>query len=73
MRDITVPLQVLLPFKILGKIEDTRSKRLGIEAGMTLNRFDYGVKWDRTMDYGGLVVDKNVDINPTVEAVLRKQ
>jgi polyisoprenoid-binding protein YceI len=68
-----VTKQVELPFKILGKIEDTRSKRLGIEAGMTINRFDYGVKWDRTMDNGSLVVDKNVDINLNVEAVMRKQ
>lgn len=68
-----VTKEVELPFKILGKIEDTRSKRLGIEAGMTLNRFDYGVKWDRTMDNGSLVVDKNVDINLNVEAVMRKQ
>jgi polyisoprenoid-binding protein YceI len=68
-----VTKQVELPFKILGKIEDTRSKRLGIEAGMTINRFDYGVKWDRTMDNGSLVVDKDVDINLNVEAVMRKQ
>jgi polyisoprenoid-binding protein YceI len=67
-----VTKQVELPFKILGKIEDTRSKRLGIEAGMTINRFDYGVKWDRTIESGGLVVSKEVDINLTVEAISRK-
>jgi polyisoprenoid-binding protein YceI len=70
MRGVTK--QVELPFTILGKIEDARGKRLGIEAGLKLDRFDYGVKWDRTMDSGGLVVSKEVDVNLTVEAISRK-
>ncbi len=68
-----VTKQVELPFKILGKIEDSRGKRLGIEAGLTIDRFDYGVKWDRTIETGGLVVSREVDINLTVEAISRKQ
>lgn len=68
-----VTKQVELPFKILGKIEDARGNRLGIEAELTIDRFDYGVKWDKTVESGGgLVVSKEVAINLTVEAVSRK-
>jgi polyisoprenoid-binding protein YceI len=70
MRGVTK--QVELPFTILGKIEDARGKRIGIEASLTIDRFDYGVKWDRTIESGGLVVSKEVDINLTVEAIARK-
>lgn len=68
----SVTNQVELPFKILGKVEDARGKRIGIEAGLTIDRFDYGVKWDRTIESGGLVVSKKVDINLAVEAISRK-
>ncbi|MDZ7344551.1 MAG: YceI family protein [candidate division KSB1 bacterium] len=67
-----VTKQIELPFKILGKIEDSRSKRIGIEAGLTIDRFDYDVKWDRTLETGGLVVSREVDVNLTIEAIARK-
>ena len=53
-----------LPFQILGVHKGV----LGIEAALTINRFDYGVKWDRALDDGNLVVGKDVQINLTVEA-----
>jgi len=68
-----VTKEVELPFNILGTIKDPRGTRMGIEAGLTLNRFDYGVKWDRTLDNGGLVVSSEVQINLTVEAMARTQ
>jgi polyisoprenoid-binding protein YceI len=46
---------------------------MGIEASMTLNRFDYGVKWDRKLDNGGLVVSNEVQVNLAVEAISRAQ
>jgi len=62
-----------LPFQILGVRKDARGARMGIEATMTINRFDYGVKWDRALDDGSLVVGKDVQINLTVEAVAMKK
>lgn len=62
--------QIELPFKILGKISDSRGNtRIGVEAETSINRFDYGVKWDKTLDGGGLVVSNEVELNLTVEAV----
>ena len=57
-----------LPFQILGVRKDARGSHMGIEATLTINRFDYGVKWDRALDDGNLVVGKDVQINITAEA-----
>jgi polyisoprenoid-binding protein YceI len=69
-----VTKEVALPFTILGKVKDQRGNtKLGIESGMKLNRFDYEVKSDRTLDDGSLVVSKEVEVNLTLAAVARKQ
>ncbi|MCG3119726.1 MAG: Protein YceI [bacterium] len=57
-----------LPFQILGVRKEARGTYLGIEAALTIDRFDYGVKWDRKLDDGNLVVGKDVQININVEA-----
>jgi polyisoprenoid-binding protein YceI len=67
MRGVTKEIE--LPFTILGKQKTQRGTVMGIEAKTTLNRFDYGVKWDRALDDGGLVVGKDVEITLTVEAL----
>ncbi|MDZ7292115.1 MAG: YceI family protein [candidate division KSB1 bacterium] len=73
MRGIT--RQIELPFTILGIIKDSwGNTRLGIEAGITLNRFDYDVKWDKKLDDGNLIVSKDVEVKLNIEAIAsRKQ
>ena len=69
-----VTKEVNLPFTILGKVKDQRGNtRIGIEATLTLNRFDYGVKWDRKFDESNLIVGENVEIYLAVEASTSKQ
>jgi len=69
-----VTKEVSLPFTILGKVKDQRGNtRIGIEATLTLNRFDYGVKWDRKFDESSLVVGENVNIYLAIEAISSKQ
>jgi polyisoprenoid-binding protein YceI len=63
-----VTKEVELPFTILGMQKTQRGTLLGVEASLTINRFDYDVKWDRALDDGNLVVSKDVNINLTVEA-----
>ena len=64
-----VTKEIELPFTILGTIKDQRGDtRLGVEAKTTINRFDYGVKWDRALEGGNLIVSKDVEINLTLEA-----
>jgi polyisoprenoid-binding protein YceI len=65
-----VTKQVALPFKMYGAIKDPWGKmRLGVEAGLTINRQDYGVSWSQKLDNGGLVVGNDVKISLLVEAV----
>jgi len=64
-----VTKEIELPFTILGTIKDQRgNKRLGVEAKTTINRFDYGVKWDRAFEPGNLVVANEVTITLNLEA-----
>lgn len=69
IRGVTKAIE--LPFKILGTLKDKDGNivRLGAEAKTSLNRFDYGVSWNKTLDTGGLIVGEIVDLDLTVEAV----
>ncbi|MEW5702951.1 MAG: YceI family protein [Candidatus Zixiibacteriota bacterium] len=72
MRGVTKP--VTLNAEILGTMEDPRmGKRLGFAATTTIDRMDYGVSWNRTVEAGGLVVGHEVTIDLGVEAFIPKQ
>ncbi len=65
-----VTRQIELPFTILGKIKDPWGNvRLGVEAAISINRQDYGVKWNNKLADGGLIVSDQVDITLNIEAV----
>lgn len=58
-----VTKEVSLPFEIKGPIQDPwGNTRIGVDAEMTINRQDYGVSWNKTMDAGGVVVGDDVRI-----------
>ncbi len=68
IRGVTKEIQ--LPFEILGKIKDPYGNtRLGLEASTTINRHDFGVSWNKTLDTGGLVVGDEVGLNFDVEFI----
>ena len=65
-----VTKQVALPFKLYGAIKDPWGNlRLGVEAGLTINRQDYGLKWSAVTEAGGIVVSDEVKLVLNVEAV----
>ncbi len=67
-----VSREVAIPFRILGVVKDQRGNtRLGVEAGLTINRLDYGVSWSRALEGGGLVVGNEVKIELNVQAIKR--
>jgi polyisoprenoid-binding protein YceI len=71
IRDVTKKVEI--PFKVSGIIDDSwGNRRVGIEAGLTINRQDYGVSWSRTMDKGVLVADNIVNIELFLEAIKKK-
>ncbi|MDQ6830452.1 MAG: YceI family protein [Gemmatimonadota bacterium] len=68
MKGTTKP--VVLEGKFLGaqKLANGKS-RVGFEASVTLNRLDYGVKWNRVVEGGGMMLGDDVKIEITVEAI----
>lgn len=63
-----VAKDVDLPFTLNGPLATPRGKVMGADAGLTINRMDYGVSWSRSLDGGGVVVSNDVKIELNVEA-----
>lgn len=69
IRDVTKP--VVLEGKLLGTLPATKGRRatIAFEASTTINRLDYGVKWNRAVETGGVLLGDDVTIRMTIEAV----
>ena len=67
MRGVTK--EVTLPVTLLGEGKDPwGNDKIGFETGTTLNRKDYGINWNKTLDNGGLLVGDEVKVQISVEA-----
>ena len=72
IRDITK--QVVLDTKFNGVVKDPwGGTRAGFEASTTIDRFDFGVKWDSTTETGNFVAGKDVEITLLMEFVKKQQ
>jgi polyisoprenoid-binding protein YceI len=61
IRDITRPVILDATFK--GVIKDPSGRtKAGFRATTTIDRFDWGVKWSKAVETGGLVAGKDVTI-----------
>lgn len=68
IRGVTKP--VVLEGEFLGLQKNSNgSERLGFAATTTINRLDYGVKWNRAVEGGGLMLGDDVKIEIAIEAV----
>ena len=71
IRDVTK--QVVLEAKYNGAVTDPMGNtKAGFKATTTINRFDYGVKWNKTIEAGGLVAGENVEITLLMELAKQK-
>jgi len=62
--------KIALPFELNGPIKDPWGNiRLGVEAHLTINRQDFGITWNKTLDNGGLVVGNKIEIEIQEELV----
>lgn len=68
IRDVTKPVAFDAEYR--GSLKTARGIVGAWKASLSINRFDYGLKWDRTIDTGGLVVGETVNIHVSLE--LRK-
>jgi polyisoprenoid-binding protein YceI len=65
-----VTKELSLPVTVKGPIKDPMGKtRIGIALNTTLNRKDYGISWNKSLDAGGLMLGDDVAIQIDAEAV----
>lgn len=65
-----VTKEVAIPFSVTQKIVDPwGNTRRGMEGSLKINRQDFGVKWNKQLDAGGLVVSDDVKITLQIEAI----
>ena len=64
---------IIIPFEILGQMTDPAGNTLvGVEGQLELDRKDYGLTWNRTLDKGGVVVGTEVNIEILLEIKSKK-
>jgi polyisoprenoid-binding protein YceI len=68
-----VSKQITLPVRLVGFVKTPwGDERAGFETATTINRKDYGLLWNKTLDAGGLLVGDEVAIAVNIEAVKQK-
>ena len=63
---------VVLTGTFNGIQKSAQADRVGFDATTTVNRMDYGVKWNRAVEGGGVMLGDDVKIEINVEAVRAK-
>jgi len=65
-----VSKEVTLPVTFLGSAKDPRgNERASFELNTKVNRKDWGIDWNRTLDSGGLMLSDDVDVTIDLETV----
>jgi polyisoprenoid-binding protein YceI len=65
-----VSKEVTLPVTYLGSMKDPRgNERASFELNTKLNRKDWGIDWNRTLDSGSLMLSDDVEITVDLETV----
>ena len=59
-----VTKEVSIPVTITGPV----GSAIGLAGSFTLNRQDYGITWNKTLDQGGLAVSNEIKVNINIEA-----
>ncbi|SMD32541.1 Polyisoprenoid-binding protein YceI [Reichenbachiella faecimaris] len=67
IRDVSK--KITFPATFSGMINMGNRTISGFKANFTINRFDYKLKWDDTLDTGSLVVGEDVDVTLNLELV----
>jgi polyisoprenoid-binding protein YceI len=63
-----VSKEVTLPVSFLGIMKNQRGiETAGFEAAVTLNRKDFGIVWNRTLDAGGVLLGDDVAVSINLE------
>jgi polyisoprenoid-binding protein YceI len=62
--------EVRLPISILGPVSDPWGNvKIGFEGELKIDRKDYGLTWNKTLDQGGLLIGDTVQISLNIEGL----
>jgi len=65
-----VTKEIAVPFEFIGKAKGPMGKqRLGFEGSTKIDRKDFGISWNKTLDEGGLAVGNEVKVQLNIEAI----
>ena len=65
-----VAMEITMPVTYLGTAKDPWGNvRAGFEASVTLNRKDFGLAWNATLETGGFLVGDEVRIDLSIQAI----
>jgi polyisoprenoid-binding protein YceI len=65
-----VAREITLPVTYLGTAQDPwGSSRAAFEAGITINRKDFGLSWNAALETGGVLVGDEVKISMSIQAI----
>jgi len=67
IRGVTRPL--VLAGEFLGTTGDGAKQRVGFHVTGKINRVDYGVAWNRSLETGGVLLGDDVELDISIEAV----
>jgi polyisoprenoid-binding protein YceI len=68
-----VAKDVVIPVTYMGSVVDPwKNEKFGFEAVTTLNRKDFGIVWNKTLDNGGLMLSDEVKVTINLEAARKK-
>lgn len=68
MRGVTKVITLPVTFLGVGK-DPWGNERAGFETAVTLNRKDFGINWNQTLDQGGVLLGDDVKVMINIEAV----
>jgi polyisoprenoid-binding protein YceI len=69
-----VSRQITLTVSYLGEALDPwGGTRAGYQLNTTVNRKDYGISWNKTLDSGGLILGDEVEVSIDLEVVQQKE
>ncbi|MBW7888798.1 MAG: YceI family protein [Bacteroidetes bacterium] len=71
MHGVTKPVTLDAVYK--GKIGTDQNERIVFKATSTINRTEWGLKWNRAMETGGLLVGEEVELSISMEFVVAKK
>jgi polyisoprenoid-binding protein YceI len=71
MRGVTKEITLPVAFDGIAK-DPWGNERAGFETGLTLNRKEYGINWNKALDQGGFMLGDDATVSINIEAVKEK-